>query len=90
MVRGVRTSLKSDRNGYTFTLKLSDSLETQKDNLPHTEPSMDNEHFHNESRHETGDTIVKQSDLPNCIYLDTWAYKEYLWWLTIYAAIKSS
>ena len=77
MVRGVRTSLKSDRNGYTFTLKLSNSLKTQKDNVPHTKPSMDNEHFHNEPRHETGDTIVKQSDLPNCIYLDTWVYKEY-------------
>lgn len=77
MVRGVRTSFKSDRDSYIFTLKLSDSLKTQSDNVLHTEPSLDNEHFHNEPRTFIGDKIVKQSDLPNCIYLDTWVFKEY-------------
>lgn len=77
MIRGVRQSLKSDSKGYTFTLKLSDSLETQKDNIPHTNPSMNNEHFHNTPRISIGDKIMKQSDLPDCIYLDTWVYKEY-------------
>jgi hypothetical protein len=89
MLRGVRQSLKSDSKGYTLKLKLSDNEVTQRDNIPHQAPTMDNEHFHNESRTEIGDKIMKQSDLPNCIYLDTWTYKEYaLVTMGIFAAIS--
>lgn len=78
MLRGLRESLKSDSKDYIFTIRLSDNLETQGDNISHKDPTIHNDHYHNRPRYEIDDKIMKQSDLPNCINLNTWVYKEYM------------
>ena len=76
MVRGVRQSLTSNWEGYTFLIKLFDLIDTKSTDIHHQKPSMKEPHFHNKPR--PFGKIIKQHDLPNQIIVNTWVYKEYL------------